>query len=1200
MALLPRKTYLSDEGAPGVYLKNLTLRGFKSFASATTLRFERGITCVVGPNGSGKSNVVDALAWVMGEQGAKSLRGGKMEDVIFAGTSSRAALGRAEVSLTIDNADGALPIDYSEVTIKRTLFRNGGSEYALNGDPCRLLDLQELLSDSGIGREMHVIVGQGQLDTVLHAGPDERRGLIEEAAGILKHRKRKEKALRKLDAMQGNLDRVTDLVTELRRQLKPLGKQAELARRAEVIQADLRDARLRLLADDIVTLREQLEKEESDEAAARTRKKTAEDAHAAAQQRESQLEQAATEAAPRLARAQETYHELNRLKERIDAVAGLAAERQRNLSAEPEEERPGRAPEELEREAEEARAQEEELQFRLDDARERLEEALAHRTAAEQALHAEEQRIAAASRAAADRREGLVKLRGQVEAVRSRLAASEAEVERLEAATADARERAEAVRAEHDQASADSAGQDDGDATLDEAQENAKDELTAADTRLKELREAERAAERERAALAARKEALEMGLNRKDGAGALLAAADRLPGLLGSVAALVQVDPGHETAVAAALGVASDAVAVDGADSAEAALELLKTQDAGRSGIVVAAAPGGHRDDWPTLPGNARYAVDAVHPPAELVRVVTTLLDRTVLVGDVAEARRVLDTGPGLRAVTPEGDVVTPALLHGGSSASPSLLETQAAVDEADERLQAATAACKRAAADLTEAEEERERVSSVVDDLVRRRREAERNRNELSQRLGKLAGQARTVEAEAERNATAAAKATAGRESDLAKLASLEERLAQAEAEPVEEEEPDAERRDTLAESASAARAAETEARLAVRTSEERVQSIAGRAEGLLRTAESERQTRERAAQRRALRLRQSRVAASVARAATEALGQVETSITTADAERRAAEEERDARDAELKTVRARVRELSVELEKLVNAAHGSEVARAERKMRLEQLETKAVDELGMEVDVLVAEYGPRVPIPPPPDAADDEAVAVPYVREVQEKRARTAEKQLNQLGKINPLALEEYAALEERHNFLNAQLEDLKKTRSDLLTVVKEVDDRVQEVFTAAFADVEREFTQIFGRLFPGGEGRLVLTDPDDMLTTGVEVEARPPGKKIKRLSLLSGGERSLTAVAFLAAIFKARPTPFYVLDEVEAALDDTNLQRLLVIFEELREASQLIVITHQKRTMEAGDALYGVTMQNDGISQVISQKLERRESS
>nr|WP_255430006.1 chromosome segregation protein SMC [Streptomonospora sp. PA3] len=1182
-------------------MKKLTLRGFKSFASATTLRFEPGITTVVGPNGSGKSNVVDALAWVMGEQGAKSLRGGKMDDVIFAGTSSRPALGRAEVSLTIDNSDGALPIDYTEVTIRRTMFRSGGSEYAINGDTCRLLDIQDLLSDSGIGREMHVIVGQGQLDTVLHAGPEERRALIEEAAGILKHRKRKEKALRKLDAMQGNLDRVTDLTSELRRQLKPLGRQAELARRAAVIQADLRDARLRLLADDIVTLREALEKEEADEAAVRTRREAAEKALADAQARETALDAAAGEAAPVLARLQDTYHGLSRLKERLSAVASLAAERHRNLAAEPDsdQERSGRDPAELEREAEEARAQEEELQYRLDDARENLESAVGERTVAEEELKAEEERIAAASRAAADRREGLAKLRGRVDALRSRLAASEAEVERLDAAAVEARERAEEATAEYERAQAESAGLDQGDAELDTAQEDAKRRLAEMDARLNELRETERGAERERAALAARKEALEMGLNRKDGAAALLAAQDRLPGLLGSLAALVEVEPGHETAVAAAFGAASEAVAAADPDTARHAVELLKSEDAGRASVVIggsAGAGGAERADWPPLPGGLRYAADAVTPPERLRPAVTALLERVVLVSDADQARDLLAAHPRLRAVTADGDLYSTGLVEGGSATAPSLLEVQAAVDEAAERLAAATGAAEEAAERLAAAKSERGELAAALDEVTARRRAADKQRNDVAQQLGKLGGQARAAAAEVERYTAAAAKAAAGRQSDLDDLAALEERLAEAEAEPVDDGEPDTGHRDELAERASAARAAETEARLAVRTAEERVRSISGRADSLLRAAAAEREARRRAAERRARRRSQSRIAEAVAESAARALERIEYSLADADAQRKQADEERAARDAELKTVRARVRELSVELEKLVNVVHGSEVARAERKLRLEQLETKAVEEMGIEVSVLVAEYGPRVPVPPPADAKEDEAVAVPYVREVQEKRARSAERQLNQLGKINPLALEEYAALEERHAFLNAQLEDLKKTRRDLLSVVEQVDARVQEVFSAAFADVEREFAQIFGRLFPGGEGRLVLSEPGDMLTTGVEVEARPPGKKVKRLSLLSGGERSLTAVAFLAAIFKARPSPFYVMDEVEAALDDTNLQRLLVIFDELRESSQLIVITHQKRTMEAADALYGVTMHNDGISQVISQKLDR----
>lgn len=1179
-----------------MYLKNLTLRGFKSFASATTLRFEPGITCVVGPNGSGKSNVVDALSWVMGEQGAKSLRGGKMEDVIFAGTSTRQALGRAEVSLTIDNTDGALPIDYTEVTIRRTMFRNGGSEYAINGDTCRLLDIQDLLSDSGIGREMHVIVGQGQLDTVLHAGPEERRALIEEAAGILKHRKRKEKAIRKLNAMQGNLDRVTDLTAELRRQLKPLGRQAELARRAAVIQADLRDARLRLLADDIVTLTGQLAKEEADEKEVLARRGAAEAALAQTQERETELEAQAAEAAPALARALETYHALSRLTERLDAVRGLANERHRNLASVSDEPVHRRDPEELEMEAEEAAAQEEELLTRLEEAREALEATVTERSAAEDALHREEKRLEAANRASAERREGLVRLSARVESLRGRLASNGDEITRLEESARQAAERAERAQAEYEMAAEEAAGLDEGDAELDTAQEEAARRLSEADAGINRLRDAERTAEGERAALAARKEALELGLAHKDGADTLLGA--DLPGMLGSLAALVQVESGQETAVAAAFGTAAGAVAVSDPDTAVAALDLLRSEDAGRAGIVIAqAVPSVPRGEWPALPSGVRYALDAVVAPEHLAGAVTALLDRTALAADARAARDLVRKVPGVRAVTPEGDVFSAALVHGGSAAAPSLLEVQAAVDEAAGRLETATEAAGRIAAELEERRRERADLAAEVEELTARRRQGDRRRNESAQRLGKLGGQARSAEAESERYAAAAAKAAAARGEEAAKLERLEEELAEAEevAASIEEDAPDPETRDELASQASRARATEMERRLSVRTAEERARSIEGRAEQLRAQAFEERRAMERAAERRRTRAAQATIAEAAAEGARLALERIAVSLAAAEAERTAAEADKEARDAELRTVRARVRELSVDLEKLTSSAHSGEVARAERRLRLEQLEVRASEEMGVDVPTLVAEYGPNVPVPPPGDAEED-AVPLPYVREVQAKRAKAAERQLNQLGKINPLALEEFAALEERHAFLNAQLEDLKKTRRDLMDIVQEVDARVQEVFSSAYLDVEREFAAIFGRLFPGGEGRLLLTSPEDMLTTGVEVEARPPGKKVKRLSLLSGGERSLTAVAFLAAIFKARPSPFYVMDEVEAALDDTNLQRLLVIFEELRAASQLIVITHQKRTMEAADALYGVTMQGDGISQVISQKLER----
>ena len=382
---------------------------------------------------------------------------------------------------------------------------------------------------------------------------------------------------------------------------------------------------------------------------------------------------------------------------------------------------------------------------------------------------------------------------------------------------------------------------------------------------------------------------------------------------------------------------------------------------------------------------------------------------------------------------------------------------------------------------------------------------------------------------------------------------------------------------------------------RLEVRTAEERLRAITGRADSLTAAAATERQARERALARAKRRAREAALAQAVAEGASAAVVRITESLAVADAERQAAEVASRGRGDRLKEVRRQIRLLAGELDKVVDTAHGAEIAQAARRMQLDQLATRAVEEYAVEVAGLAAD-AEQVSLP---DGVDPPRRTIAYVRAEQERRAATAQRQLNQLGKVNPLALEEYAALEERHAFLAAQLEDLKKTRRDLLTVVKEVDDRVQQVFAAAFEDTAREFEQIFGRLFPGGEGRLILTEPDDMLATGIDFEARPPGKKVKRLSLLSGGERALTAIAFLVAIFKARPSPFYVLDEVEAALDDVNLQRLLHLFEELRESSQLIIVTHQKRTMEVADSLYGITMRGDGVSTVVSQRLRERES-
>ena len=1193
-----------------MYVKSLTLKGFKSFASATHLRLEPGITCIVGPNGSGKSNVVDALAWVMGEQGAKSLRGGKMEDVIFAGTAGRPPLGRAEVAMTIDNTDGALPIDYTEVTISRTMFRGGGSEYAINGTGCRLVDVQELLSDSGIGREMHVIVGQGQLDEVLRATPEERRGFIEEAAGVLKHRKRKEKALRKLDAMEGNLVRVKDLVGEIRRQLGPLGRQAETARRAATIQADARDARLRLLADDLVQLTGDLQREVADETALLARRDEVSTALAATRQRLADGEAELAASAPRWQRAQERWFELTGLIERLGAVGTLAGERVRLLSREaPEEARPHRDPAALRAQAEQAREQDGRLAAEIEALGRDLAEAVAAREGAEAAYAQERDRIARVERAAADRREGLARLAGQVAAKRSRIEAGQAEIERVSQSVARAGARAEEAQREFAALESTVAHDEEGEEGLDAAHAEAEEALAAARERAEAIREEERAAERDRGSAQGRAEALALAVRRKDGSRVLLgqeggagAAASPQPGIVGSVAAALTVRDGHETAVAAALGWAADALAVDSLAAASAALERLRAEDAGRAALFVPETATPAPPDPADPPGDgcvwARSVIDCPEP---LRAGLDALLARVALAPDEASATGVVRRLPGVTAVTPDGDLYAPGWVRGGSSAAPSLIEVQAAHEQAVEAATAAAARRDRARFALAAAEDEIARRADEVEAALVDLHASDARMNAVAEQLGGLGAQLRAARAESDRAAQSIAQAEAALAGDRDELARLADRLAAAEAEPDDPAAASPEHRDRLEAEAVAARARETELRLTLRGREERARGIKGRAEALERQAQAEIAARERAEAEAARRRVQADRARSVATGAELAVAHLRTALGRADADRAAAAARRGELEAALAGTRAELDAAAEELRLLTDSVHRDEIARAQQLLRIEALQARAVEELGIEPDALVEEFGPHQPVPVVPEPGADppldeqgRPLTTPYERVAQEKRLRLAERGLAQLGRINPLALEEYAALEERHAFLVEQLDDLKRSKRDLLAIVAEVDERVERVFGAAFEDTAREFEGVFARLFPGGAGRLLLTDPDDLLTTGIEVEARPPGKKIKRLSLLSGGERSLTAVALLVAIFKARPSPFYIMDEVEAALDDTNLGRLIGLFEELRDSSQLIVITHQKRTMEVADALYGVTMRGDGVTTVVSQRL------
>jgi chromosome segregation protein len=1189
-----------------VHLKSLTLKGFKSFASATTLRFEPGVTAVVGPNGSGKSNVVDAIAWVLGEQGAKALRGGKMEDVIFAGTAGRPPLGRAEVTLTIDNHDQALPIEYAEVSITRRMFRDGASEYEINGASARLLDIQELLSDSGIGREMHVIVGQGQLDSVLQARPEDRRGFIEEAAGVLKHRKRKERALRKLDAMQANLTRLTDLTAELRRQLKPLGRQAEVARRAAGVQAELRDSRLRLLADDLLQLLDQVAAEVADEEALRAERTTLEVALSEARARESALDEAQVDAAPALARAQETWYQLTALEERFRGTSRLAGERRRHLSDPGERPRPGRDPEQLEAQAAQVRVQEAELSALVEQARLALSAAVSMRQGHEQALADAERALVAAARAVADRREGLAKLTGQVNALRTRAGAGESEIERLSVAAEQARERSRSAEAELIQVQAQVGALDEGELGLDEQYEESVSRYEKVSASIRELADLRQVAERERSTWTARRDALALGLARKDGAGALLAAGSQLPGVLGSVAALLTVQAGHEVALAAALGAIAEAVAVRSPRDAADALELLKSQDGGRAGVLIGGdAAGLARETWPALPPDAFWAVDVVDAPAELLASVRAALDRVAVVPDLDAAYELINAQPALRAVTPVGDALGRGFAIGGSASAPSTLEIQAAVDEADTKVTQASGRFEAADVGLSEARTSADALKAEVERRLSALNESDAQLSAVAEQLAALGQRARSAQAEAERLDRARSEAEFARDRDLAGLAELAQRLELAEESPVEQE-PSTDVRDEARVLLARSRQGEMDSRLALRTAEERARALIGRADSLLQTAAAERAARRRQEELRVARARAGAVASAVQDAAERTLVMIAASLRLASSERDRVQAERTVRESELAHVRAQVRELAARVERLTDTVHRDEVLRAEQRLRVEGFQRRAVDEFGVEPQALLAEYGPDQLVPPSSletaeyeQARDrgEEVVAPqpgPFHRPSQEKRAGRAERDLALLGRVNPLALEEFAALEERHQFLSTQLEDIKDTRRDLMTVVKEVDDRILAVFTAAYHDVAREFEIVFATLFPGGEGRLVLTAPHDMLTTGIEVEARPPGKKVKRLSLLSGGERSLTAVALLVAIFRARPSPFYIMDEIEAALDDVNLGRLIALIGELRENSQIIIITHQKRTMEIADALYGVTMRGDGITQVISQRL------
>ncbi|AYF98573.1 chromosome segregation protein SMC [Protaetiibacter intestinalis] len=1189
-----------------MHLKSLTLKGFKSFAQPTTFAFEKGVTCVVGPNGSGKSNVVDGLAWVMGEQGAKTLRGGKMEDVIFAGTATRGPLGRAEVQLTIDNADGALPIEYSEVTISRTLFRNGGSEYAINGEQCRLLDVQELLSDSGLGREMHVIVGQGQLDQVLHATPEDRRGFIEEAAGILKHRRRKEKTLRKLDAMQANLTRLSDLAGEIRRQLKPLGQQAQIAREAQTIAAIVRDARARLLADEVVELRRAITDVTRSESERKTERVVLQEQLDQSKLRQARIEQSMTGDA--VDEARRVAFGLEQVQDHLRSLFTLANQRLSLLGQQAE--LPGMNSTLSESAVADAFAEAERLQAGIAEAEAVLGRATAATATARASLDSLDEEISAQSALVSQHDLEQGRLAGAVRAAEERRAATVAQLERQKAAASAAEERREAARTELVALEGDDAGAAE-DTELAGAVEAAETAVAALQERVDALREELHAAERERDALAARTSALTLATDQRDGSQQIIG----LSGIRGLVAEHIKVAAGYEAAIAAALGSLADAVLADSWDAGVAALDHARGAEAGRVEIVVAdaAAPA----DPVNLPAGVRAAASLVTGPNGIRGV----LAGVVVADGLAEARAawpaLAKTG-GITVITREGEVLAEHVLRGGSAGGRSRLELLAERDAAQEKLVGVTTTIERRAGELAE---HREQLDLARIDLVQASgalKEFETRLAERSEALGRSRVQLEASAAESER----LAEAVAGLGEQVAAADAVVERAVAERDAHAATPRPmlDVSARDGLLAELEAARAAEVGARVELETARERVRAQREQAEQLKRRLEAERHAAEEAARLAVIRRHQIDAAEGVIEALPAVLDTADRSVTEARVALAAAEAERAKQNEELSELRRAEAQLRERLTALNENVHGLEMQAYEKKLHLSSLIERAADELGLVEEVLVAEYGPEVPVPvdaPPAsavsatqenqtDAASDapedvdvpELRTEPFDRAKQKARLDKAERQFAQLGRVNPLALEEFAALEQRHKFLTEQLADLTATRKDLLTIIEELDEKMQDIFAAAFDDTKAAFDEVFPILFPGGTGSLHLTDPENLLTTGIEVTVKPAGKKIERLSLLSGGERSLAAVALLFAIFTARPSPFYILDEVEAALDDANLGRLLSVIERLRENSQLIVITHQKRTMEIADALYGVSMRQDGVSAVVGQRVATEE--
>jgi len=1143
------------------------MKGFKSFADTTVLDFEPGVTVVVGPNGSGKSNVVDAIAWVLGAQGPRTVRSQKMDDVVFAGTATRPALGRAEVSMIIDNSTGILPIDFTEVTISRTLYRNGDSEYGLNGVSCRLLDIQELLSDAGVGRQQHVIIAQGQIDQVLNARPEERRTIIEEAAGILKYRRRKERAQRRLDATEANLLRLQDLQREVRRQLRPLEQQADAARRHGTVSSELHQIRLHLAGRELMTLRQRLGSIGADRGQLSDEdqglRAQLQELDLSVMSAESQLSSFGDELGDALPRCES-------LNQRCRGLLALLAERKRSV----EGDRGALLAEDLvaSLEADQAKlgadlaAVDTEVESMVPEVDE---------------LMANEERLAVDQVSFTSERDGFVpdnsgraaEVRGEQTAIRSSLARAEDELTSLDAEVESmATTNQELEAAANDLRVRLDVGQ--------EAETQLVSVLDATSAAVVEATEAHETAEQAARASAAeferwsaRAEALRLALDDVHSRAGVERLA-HLEGVVGTIADLVDIDTGWELAFEAAAGDALAAVVVRDAATARTALERLAEADAG--GAVLALG-GPHRPVEIPLVGR---------PLRDHVRAddteVNNLLDRLVGTAVVVDGgwKNAIDTAliyPDVVVVTQNGDRCGLSgwrIGAGGTGATAAAFaEAEQQLAAADELRTTATNAVTAASSLLASASAARQGASSDLD-------EHDSQASGWAEELGRLEHRRGDIATKSESRVTRRTELRLALERDETRVVELAEML------PALLEAEDAARqtgieldrvRDVLDQRALAIGALRADIGMRAAGLEERRSALLGRLEEVeLRLAHNV--ERRGAATSRRERLDATLGALGDLAGCVEARsGQIATELTRLREQRRQRSEATRAVADQLDSFRANRSDTSKRLDEVRELLGRLDVQEAEVKLRLENVVVLLRQELDAEPDAAIAA--------PLPELAEGVSPAA---------RARELDRDLKRMGPINPLALVEHEALSERHDFVSGQLDDVRQGRRELAKVIRAIDQEIVRILAAAIADVSENFEQLFTTLFPGGQGRLKLVDPADLLNTGVEIEAKPSGKNVRKLSLLSGGERSLTALAFLFAIFRSRPSPFYIMDEVEAALDDINLHRFLEMVGEFRRDAQLVIVSHQKRTMEAADCLYGVSMAEAGSSRVVSERM------